>query len=55
MYHGVHLKNVQLEADKYEKSVKKAELVRSLYIKWASEKGSQSAQTGFAKGHESSE
>ena len=52
MHHEVHLRNIQLEANKYEKSTINAELARPLCTERASEKGSKSAEPGPAKGRE---
>ena len=50
MHHEVHLRNIQLEANKYEKRAINAELVRPLCTERSSEKGSKSAESGPAKG-----
>lgn len=52
MHHEVHLRNIQLEANKYEKSAINAELARPLCTERASEKGSKSAEPRPAKGRE---
>lgn len=52
MHHEVHLRNIQLEANKYEKSAINAELVRPFYTERASAKNSKSAEPGPAKGRE---
>ena len=52
MHHEVHLGNIQLGANKHEKSAINAELARPLCAKRASEKGSKSAEPGLAKGRE---
>ncbi len=52
MHHEVHLRNIQLKADKYEKRTKNAELTPPLCTKRASKKSSKNAEPGLAKERE---